>query len=404
MEERHLVLVGSFGVENAGHDATLEVLTAGLRRSAPDVRWRFTAFSRHPDPELALRAGVEFRPSLEHESRASARGRVFRGFNPGDDRSELRGIEDTLREADLVVVLGGDLLNDEGMDFLRGRLSLLGVFAFLADLHDVPLVMLGASAGALRTRTGRRVAHWLLRRSACTTLRDRTSAARLKELAPAVHLEVVPSLAHALAPAEDDAFRQALDQEGIPAEGERPRLALALRPAPAMGLAPEVLSAALVQLARSYELLFLPQCTDWERDDIEVARSLAEGLGKGAVAHVVRRRFRPDLLLRFYGMAEATLAGRLHGAVFSAMCGVPLVGMAHQGKMASYLEELGAGAVSVDPRRADASSIVQAVERASAAGGESLRGKTRAWAAASRRHLEVILERLGIEVSSADAA
>ena len=367
---RRIVLVGAYGIQNAGDDAPLLVLARRLRARFPEVELEFTVFARHPDALIEEAAGARFLPNPEYPSRAAARGRWFRGLNPGDERADLEQLERAIAEADLVVAGAGNVLVDIAIDLFRGPVPLLALYAFLADVHRTPLMLYGVSAGPLRTARGRELAGWIARRAAAVTVRDAASRALLSELAPECEVELLPDPVLGLEPASDAAFERALAQEGIPRHGARPRLALALRELAFLGtgaeLGRELVRATLERLARRYELLFVPQCTDPESDDRAEAAALAGAL-PDARAHLVRARHAPDVLMRFYETAQATLAIRLHGAVFSAMAGTPVVGLAYLPKVRGFLERIGAGARAFELDRCTPDELAAAIEHATRA-------------------------------------
>jgi polysaccharide pyruvyl transferase WcaK-like protein len=375
---RRVVFAGAYGIQNAGDDAPLLVLARGLRRRFPAVELELDVLARHPDPLLAAAAGARFLANPEHESRAAARGRHFRGLNPGDDRTDLQALEEAIRTADLVVAGAGNVLTDLALDLFRGPVPLFALYAFLADLHRIPLMLYGISAGPLSSARGRELSGWIARRAAAVTVRDEASRALLAELAPEAEVELLPDPVLGLEPADDQRFERALAAEGIPRRGARPRLALALRDLSFLGRDRALVRDTLARLAASHELLFVPQCTDADCDDrAEVAALLAEL--PGVQAHVVRTRHAPDVLMRFYETAAATLAIRLHGAVFSAMAGTPVVALAYLPKVRGFLERIGAAEGCFELDRATPELLAHALTRAAAGrdSGERLRGTCR---------------------------
>ena len=175
MERKHVVLVGAYGIQNAGDDAPLLVVTRELRRRYPSVDFRFTVVGRHPDPLLLERAGAHFLANPEYESRAAAEGRWFRGFNAGDDREDLERIADAIRDADLVIAGAGNILVDISFDLFRGPISLLATYTFLADLYQTPFFLFGISVGPLRSTRASDLSAWIARRSHKVTCRDAAS-------------------------------------------------------------------------------------------------------------------------------------------------------------------------------------------------------------------------------------
>jgi len=369
---RHVVLIGAHGTENAGDDAPLLVITEGLRRMHPAVDFAFTVFSRHDDPLPEVPADVTFLPGVEVDTGDDPPGAWFRGSPRGDDGTDFDRVDATIRDADLVIAGAGNALIDVPAEPFRGPLGLLATYTFLADLHRTPLLLYGVSAGPLSTRRGRDLAAWIVRRASAVTVRDRSSAVLLDRLAPEVHAEVLPDPVLAIPPADDATFEAALAAEGIPREGQGPRLALALRDLSALGHDRTLVVETLERLSDRFEFLFVPQSVYREADDRAEAMTIADSLG-GAVCHVVQGRYPPGVLQRFFGTANVTLAVRLHGAVLSAMSGVPVVALSYLPKVASFVETVGLEELAYDIELADPKTLAEAVAQASDRDGDPLR-------------------------------
>jgi polysaccharide pyruvyl transferase WcaK-like protein len=396
---RKVVFAGAYGIQNAGDDAPLVVMTRALREASPEVEYDFAVLARHADPLLAEATGARFVPNPEYPSRALAAGKFFRGLNPGDERGDLERLEHEIRTADLVVAGAGNALVDLSIGLFRGPVPLLALYAFLADLHRTPLFLYGISAGPLATERGRELSSWIVRRAAAVTVRDEASRALLAELAPEATVRVLPDPVLGLEPAGDAAFERALERERIPRAPDRPRLALALRDLSFLGFDRGCVVAALRALAPRWELLFVPQCTDRECDDRMEAEAVVREL-PGARCHVVRERHGPDVLARFYGLAAATLAVRLHGAVFSAMAGVPVVALSYLPKVRGFLERVGLERgvhelASVTPEALGAS-----VEAARSVDREALRRRVRRLAAGTAEYAAIAAQLSGSTASA----
>ena len=400
---RHVVLVGAYGIRNAGDDAPLLVLADGLRAAYPDVDFRFTVIARHPDRLMARAAKARYVRNPEYASRAAARGKWFRGFNHGDDTRDLARIEALVRRADVVVAGAGNVLIDIALDLFRGPIPLLATYAFLCDLHRTPLMLYGVSAGPLATRRGRDGSAWIARRAHDLTVRDAASRDLLAELAPESAVTLLPDPVLGLRPCTDGALARALVSEGIPGQGERPRLALALRDLGFLGFDRGVLVDALRVLGERFELLFVPQCTDRDDDDRAEASAVARALGPRVVCHRVTRRHPPDVVMRFYEGADATLAIRLHGAVFSAMRGVPVSALVYLPKVAAFLESVGARDMCVPLEKASPAAIVEAVERATPERGRALALRCRELADVVPGYTRIVGARLGLGEPAAGA-
>lgn len=400
---KRVVFVGAYGIQNAGDDAPLLVLTRALRARFPAERFEFTVLARHPDPLLERAARVRFLSNPEYQSRAAARGKGFRGLNPGDDRSDLDQVERAIREADLVVAGAGNALVDLAFDLFRGPVPLLALYSFLADVHQTPLLLYGISAGPLAAPRARELSGWIARRAAAVTVRDEASRALLLELAPEVAVELLPDPVLGLAPADEAAFARALAAEGIPRRGARPRLALALRDLAFLGFGRELVLATLRRLAPRFEFLFVPQSTYDECDDRLEAEALARELPEATV-HRVQARHAPDVLMRFYETAEATLAIRLHGAVFSAMAGTPVVALAYLPKVRGFLERVGLAQSCFELDGLTPEVLAAAVERAARLGRTELAATCRELALGVEGYVSRAAALLGLDAGVSLAA
>ena len=67
--------------------------------------------------------------------------------------------------------------------------------------------------------------------------------------------------------------------------------------------------------------------------------------------------------LALIGGAGLVISMRLHGVLFAAMCGVPVVGIAYDDKVAALLGELGCEGQSVGLESASASGLIAAAAR-----------------------------------------
>ena len=385
--DRHVVFAGAYGTENTGDDAPLLVMAEGLRRRHPDVRFRFTVLARRADPLIESAAAASFIPNPEYDSREAAAGKWFRGFNFGDDRADLARIDETIRDADLVVAGAGNVLIDLAFDLFRGPIPLLASYAFMADLHRTPLMLYGITAGPIKNPHARTLSAWIARSSAVATCRDEASAELLREIDPGLEIEVHPDPVLGLVPASDTRFDAALAREGLTRESSRPRLAVAWRDLDFLGFDRCILIDALRALSEEYALLFIPQTTGPDGDDRELAQEIVASLGDAEV-RAVTHRHSPEVLMRFYELAEVTLAARLHGAVFSTCSGTPVAALAYLPKVSSFMETVGLSASCVDIEDATAASLVAAVGRARQVDGARLASRTQRVGEAVSAYLE----------------
>ncbi len=392
---KHVVFVGAYGIQNAGDDAPLLVITRGLRAAFPEIEFTFSVIARREDPLIAAAAGARFYPNPEYASREAAAGKWFRGFNYGDDRGDLERIDKLIQSADLVLGGSGNVFIDLAIDLFRGPIPLLATYCFLADLHRVPFALFGVSAGPLNTDKGAQLSGWIVRNAAQTMARDHASARLLGEVSGGEEVCVLPDPVLGLSPCADSVLHAAMKAEGVSPERSRPRLAVAVRDLDFLPFDTDVLLDALRELSSHYELLFVPQCTNPEQDDRRLAERYAREL-PGATCTCIQGRYAPDVLLRMYEYADVTLSVRLHGAVFSAMSGVPTVALAYLPKVRAFMESLGKSHLALDLEHLTASAIVDAVARAAREDG-------RGWSRSSRelgRGVDEIVSCLGAHLTT----
>jgi polysaccharide pyruvyl transferase WcaK-like protein len=342
-----ILCAGAYGIRNAGDDLPLIALMEGMRAALPDRELRFRALSRHPDDEDARLLGAELVPNLEYESGEAARGRWFRGLNPDDDPEPFQRVQAEIAGCDLLVLGAGNALLDQTIGLLRGPVPLMSLYGWLARLHHRPVMLYGMSVGPLQTAWGRDLSRQLIADAAVVTVRDSGSFALCRELlARPREIHLLPDATLAVAPPASDRAHEVLRAEGLSLPAGRPVIALGLRdlarPLGAeAGLRQEKAVLGLIERWRDRAaFLFVPQSTYREDDDRMLAERLAARAPAGSACLVVRGRHHPLDLVALYGLAAATVASRLHGAVFSAIGGTPPVGLDYLPKMRGFLDHL----------------------------------------------------------------
>lgn len=345
----HIVFDGAFSIASAGDDAPLAFMVHELRRRLD--RPRFTALVRHPEWRLAERLGVETAANLEHESKAASAGRWYRGLNFGDSRADLGSVADVVASADLLVLGAGNFLTEVGIDVLRGHLPRFVAMSLAAQMARTPTMLFGLSANRLRHPWTVRAAEWLLRSAQAVTFRERLAIENLASSGVRVPDHVLlPDPALGAPSAPPGAGARILSAEGI-ARPRGTRLALAPRDLSWMGrdLADryEREQVALVDLwcgEDENDVLFVPQCSysvdDARTDDRHLAGRLRAASRFPERVHVVRGEYDYDEIESVYREADCAVATRLHGAVFAARMGVPVIGLAYEDKVRGFFDQM----------------------------------------------------------------
>lgn len=329
-----VVISGYYGFDNAGDEAVLAAILAGLRRECPTVHP--VVLSGNP-ARTAARHGVEAVPRLS-----------------------LAAVRRALREADLFVSGGGTLLQDlTGW----GSVPYYGGLMLLAHRLGVPVFAWAQGIGPLRRPALRRMAGRALAAAVEVTVRDQASAALARELGVdprRIHLVADPVFALAgQVPAA-----AALGSEEPPAgDGlaeAAARLLSALPDGPLVGVSLRLLpgerpatveqrffaDAATRDLAAClarWGARALPLPLHPPQDGPPLDRLVAV-LGPLAVpwpAGVEPADLSPADWLALFRRLDLVLTMRLHGLIFAACAGVPFVAVGSDPKLAAHVAELG---------------------------------------------------------------
>ena len=129
---KHIITGAStYGVKKIiGDDAMLANLVQGLKRNDSQAEIIFLA--RHPDKNYDKLFNFKSLKNLDHDSNKSAEGRMFNGFNKGDDDTHILNIKNHLETADLLIIGGNSFMEVSDNKFLRGVSSYAVTLAILS--------------------------------------------------------------------------------------------------------------------------------------------------------------------------------------------------------------------------------------------------------------------------------
>jgi polysaccharide pyruvyl transferase WcaK-like protein len=344
-----IIFVGCYTIRSAGDDAPLAFLTSALRERLGPCD--FLVLARHPDEAFDRCYGVRTIRGFEYETKAASMGRWMRGLNYDDERGPLRAIADEFASADLIVLGAGNFFIEVSFDIFRGNFSMLLIAAAIAELAEKPYLLYGLSANHLRQPWAVRAARWLLRRAASITFRDSQAVSNLQ--ACGVHLpphEVLPDPALGAPSCDPNRADEILAEESIHLEGKQV-LAIALRNLAYMN-GQDVYEPMLANVidrwnrkGPEHAVLFIPQCSynvvDPSTDDRVIARQLSKYLETAAQCHFIEGNYQSAEIECLYRKAHITLGTRLHGCLFSAKMGTPVVGLSYEDKVKGFFLQLG---------------------------------------------------------------
>lgn len=309
---KRILISGYYGFSNAGDEAVLSAIIAGLR-SHGDME--IAALSASPRETAGLH-GIEALP-----------------------RASLPGTARALRQCDLLISGGGSLIQDATS--FRSLAYYLAVIR-LAKLCRRRVMILGQGIGPLRRSISRRVARRVLNGVDLITVRDTKSAELLRELGvkrPPVHVTADPTFL--LGPCPPDESARLLSEAGI--ETGEDVIAVSLRSWPETPAVEQAGVEALTAIARKLpaKLLLVTMHTP---DDEPIARRVSQAVG----AAVQPRPWAPDQLLGVFQRSRLVIGMRLHALIFAASVGTPFLGIAYDPKVTSFIAAAGQEGIALE--------------------------------------------------------
>lgn len=303
-----IVICGSYGLGNAGDESILKAILQEVRQAAPEEA--ITVLSRSPE-ETAARHGVQAIHMFDIPAMRRAMGR-----------------------AKLYINGGGSLIQD-----VTSRRS-LWYYLFtlrLAHRRGCRVLMYGCGIGPVNHPRDIAMTRKTLNRCVDTiTLREDSSLKELRSFGvtkPEIILASDPALT--LERADEASTDALMEQLGLDPAGHY--LGLCLRAWPGFEEKTAVFAAAASYAHKNYGLtpVFIP--IDHTRDSAAADRVCAH-FAKDTPFCIVRTPLSTELTLGLMSRMQAVLSMRLHGLIFAAGQGVPLVGVVYDPKVRAFLD------------------------------------------------------------------
>lgn len=325
---------GSYGGINLGDEAILHVMLRELRRAVPV---ELTVFTRDAADTLR-RHGVDVAVESRSLSRAEAAG-VVGGL-------------------DLLILGGGGLLYDADAEYYLREVT-------LARECGVPVMIYAISAGPLVRAPARKLVRDALDGATVVTVRDRRARQLLEEIGVRREILVTADPALLLEP-EPLTLDEILRAEAIDPQARL--IGFSVRePGPA---APDldiehyhslVANTADFLVERlDAEIVFFP--LERRSVDVQHSHAVVSRMHHAQRATVLKREYTPGQVLTLLEHFQFCVGMRLHFLIFSALAGVPFVGLPYATKVAGFLEEL---KLEVPPfERVSSGQLIAHVDRA----------------------------------------
>ena len=308
-ERRGVVICGAYGRGNAGDESILKAIISEMRSIDPQIP--ISVMTRRP-----------------REARKACRTEAVYTFNH-------RAYRKKMADSRLYINGGGSLIQN-----VTSRRSLWFYLSTLATAHKAgcQVMMYGCGIGPVKYRMDRRHTSKVINRNVdVITLRDRHSQEELVSLGitgPKVVLAADPAVALPSAPPEcADAI---LEQAGLkPKEGQR-YLGITVRPWPGFESKAAAIAEAADYAYEAYGLIpvFIPIES---RLDVGACAQTAAYLRRAPYT-ILPNCARAEQAIALFSRMEVVLSMRLHALIFSAVRGVPLVGIVYDPKVSSFLD------------------------------------------------------------------
>ncbi len=308
-KREQVVICGAYGKGNAGDDAILLAILSELRALSPNLS--FHVLSRNPkETRLHYRVNAVY---TFHFAQVAAR----------------------LRKASLYINGGGSLMQDVT--------SWRSLWFYLWTLHagrrlGCKVLMYGCGIGPITAPSNRRLTARVLQRCVdAITLRDPHSLQELEEMgvdAPELILSADPTVTLPAAP--EDLIRGLFQSQQMDPDGAY--IGFIVRPWPGFDEKAAVFAEAANYAYQVHGLtpVFVPI---EPRLDIPAAKKVTAELS--VPHHLFSALQTPAQTIGFLSQMRAVVSMRLHGLIFSAGQGVPLVGVVYDPKVRSFLSYIG---------------------------------------------------------------
>ena len=330
---KKIAIVGAFGIGSTGDEAALTVLKDALQGYAELI-----VFMRNPTNEYSEHYGCELNYKLEHQTRETAKGRIFRGMNSGDNPEVLENIIRIFESCDLVILGPGDFINEDCKGFLQGALPEMVVMAWLAEMAGTPFMIYAASARLLKHEYAKYQIQWLIDKAAAVTFRDQYSVHLLQNsgIKRLNKIKVLPDPVRC--------FNINDRQDPVPG-----RLFLSVRSLAYKGEYAENKYRDLIRriiVRYEGEILAIPMfiSEDGYPDDITEIHEINMYVSSINEHHKIW----PEETMHYISSCSRALVTRLHAAVMCYTLGIPFIAIAYEPKVIGFCKSVGATYFNID--------------------------------------------------------
>lgn len=310
-----ILISGYYGFANAGDEAMLTAIIESLRQ-------------REANAELTVLSGNPEDTAAKHQVRS-----VYR-FNP-------LSVLQAMRKADLILSGGGSLLQDvTSQRSLFYYLSIIG----LGKLLGKKVMLFAQGIGPIRAKWARNLTSLVCNKVDVITVRDKESAAELVEMGVEQSKVIITAdSVLSLKPVAKDGGRDLLQKAGL--DLTRPIIGIAVRPWSGDSPCFQVLANAVAKLQQRYgaQLLLLPLQYSV---DLKACEKLRKALQSQKNVFLLHGKYTTEEFLSIIGNFDLLIGMRLHALVFAAVMQTPVLAIAYDPKVVSFINAIGSKPVA----------------------------------------------------------
>lgn len=329
----------TYGVDNMGDDAMLSCLVSAIRED--DARNEVTFLARHPDAVFDNVYGLKSVKNLDHDSNDAAQGRIFLGFNSGDDRKNLLVIHNELSSADMLIIGGNSLMEISENTFLRGVSSYATTLATLSLFMGKRYALFGLNiVEPIKGKYVASQAKFLIQNAAIVTVREEEVLNYLREAGIETSNVVVtgdPAYGVDLERASKCDANAVLEENNISLDPSKKIISLCLREEywKADSTTIERLEIETCKIMRhildqtNCQILFIPNCFYDKghplEDDRQINRAIKIRFGIDSRVHYIEGKLNLFQTLSLFELIYLHISNRRHSNIFAALYGKPFI-------------------------------------------------------------------------------
>ena len=330
----------TYGVRNMGDDAMFANMVQGLHANDPEAEIIFLA--RHPDVEYDKLFNIHSIKNLDHDSNEAAAGRMFFGFNSGDDQANIRNIKYHIDSADLLIIGGNSFMEISLNNFMRGVSSYSTTLAILAKYCGTPYALYGLNiVDPVKNLTTREHAKFLCENAISVTVREPEVLTYLQDMDIGLgNVEVCGDPAFGMEGKYDKDFAlNLLEKHNIKLSEKKELLSISYRleywknDERQFSVLADGIASLIDALVKKYnfQVLFIPNCTytygnKWE-DDRLVNELIQSKLKTKTDIFFITDELDVYETFSIFSLTNLHISNRRHSNAFAAMHGKPFLSM-----------------------------------------------------------------------------